>query len=88
MRYLDAFLAEVDKATDLDLRLEHAVRESILLAEQVASLVITDELDAAKALADRWDELRAECKALEWRRQAVGKEMNMILSDSQESGMA
>jgi ABC-type polar amino acid transport system ATPase subunit len=80
------YLREVDKATDLDLRLEHTVRQSILLAEQVTSLVVTDELDAARAIADRWSELQAEAESLTVKRRDVANEMAAILGDSMEEG--
>ena len=86
MNHLGTYLREVDKATDLDLRLEHTVRQSILLAEQVASLVVTEELDAARAIADRWSELQAEAEALTIKRREVANEMDAILGDSMEEG--
>ena len=81
MSRVDAWLAEADKLIDLSQQHDHAERERDILARQIARLVVTDELDHARVLAERFADTEAMIADLESDRQATQRRMDDVLGD-------
>ena len=81
MSRASAWVAASERLANLDVQHEQFSRERDITARQVAELVVTQEWDHARALADRFADLAALLTDIDADRDAARRDMETALAD-------
>ena len=81
MSRAEAWIAASERLVSLDIQHQQFSRERDITARQIAELVVTQEWDHARVLADRFADLTALLKDIDADREAARRDMDAALTD-------